>query len=73
MILPCIAQWDGEEKPVLLFICLFIFKTTSTQGQLRKVHFLLVLEGIMGGNDTINWWFMAFGEIVGYPVCLISS
>lgn len=32
----------------------------STHGQQTKVHFLLVLEGIMGGNDTINWWFIAW-------------
>lgn len=31
----------------------------STHGQQMKVHFLLVLEGIMGENDTINGWFMA--------------
>lgn len=34
----------------------------TTHGQQTKVHFLLIQEGIMGGNDTINWWFIASGE-----------
>lgn len=35
---------------------------TTTHGQQMKVHFLLVQEDIMGGNDTINWWFIALGK-----------
>lgn len=35
---------------------------SPTHGQQMKVHFLLVQEGILGGKDTINWWFIALGK-----------
>lgn len=34
----------------------------TTHGQQMEVHFLLIQEGIMGGNDSVNRWFIASGE-----------